>query len=123
VEAMTDEVTFYRDMWLAQRAENEQYRSRLGEMSVSDEASEEIVALRAEVGHWKAIAQAHNDSLVERIAENERLREALEEIGNMVEEYYRPATVAAQVARAALIRVEESALSAESATYNEKSKP
>jgi regulator of replication initiation timing len=101
MEAMTDEVTFYRDMWLAQRAENEIYRARLGEMPVSDEASEEIVALRAdnerlkaclhdyentypeakdtlraEVEHWKAIAQAHNDSLVARIEENERLKQA-----------------------------------------------
>jgi regulator of replication initiation timing len=100
---MTDkppnESRFYRDMWLAQRAENEQYRARLGEMPVSDEASEEIVALRAEnerlkaclhdyentypeakdtlralVDYWKAIAQAHNDSLVARIAEVERLK-------------------------------------------------
>jgi hypothetical protein len=102
MEAMTDEVTFYRDMWLAQRAENEIYRARLGEMPVSDEASEEIVALRAdnerlkaclhdyentypeakdtlraEVEHWKAIAQAHNDSLVARIEENKKLTERL----------------------------------------------
>jgi hypothetical protein len=30
-----------------------------------------------ELDHWKAIAQAHNDSLVERIAENERLNTEL----------------------------------------------
>jgi benzoyl-CoA reductase/2-hydroxyglutaryl-CoA dehydratase subunit BcrC/BadD/HgdB len=138
------ESRFYRDMWLAQRAENEVYRARLGEMPVSDEASEEIVALRAEnerlkaslhdyentypeakdtlralVDHWKAIAQAHNDSLVARIEEVGRLREALEKIVKHGDVGWMHDT-----ARAAL-RVEESALSAESATYNErwKSKP
>jgi hypothetical protein len=56
-----------------------------------DNLSAENATLVEEVERWKAIAQAHNDSLVARIEENKH--------------------------------VEESALSAESATYNEKSKP
>jgi hypothetical protein len=94
--------------------------------------------LRAEVDHWKAIAQAHNDSLVARIAEverlkaetfdiillraeNEKLREALQQYADLEGP---PFFGTPYLARAAL-RVEESALSAESATYNErwKSKP
>jgi SMC interacting uncharacterized protein involved in chromosome segregation len=38
---------------------------------------DEIDTLRAEVEHWKAIAQAHNDSLVARIEENKKLTERL----------------------------------------------
>jgi hypothetical protein len=73
---------------------------------------------------WKAIAQAHNDSLVERIAENERLTKQIT--------YYRDMWMAQMAENERLkrllgerIRVGESALSAESATYNErwKSKP
>jgi chromosome segregation ATPase len=145
-------------------------------------------SLRAEAERWKAIAQAHNDSLVERIAEvnhwmdetvkkhnegmairaenerlkdenagfiaplqaeNERFREALEDIADKYGD-----VASAEIARAALqpidlqnkldkiekddperhrriversaaLRVGKSALSAESATYNErwKSKP
>jgi membrane protein involved in colicin uptake len=73
---------------------------------------------------WKAIAQTHNDSLVARIAENERLTKQIT--------YYRDMWMAQMAENERLkrllgerIRVEESALSAESATHNErwKSKP
>ena len=43
------EVTYYRDCWLAQRAENEIFRKQLGLVPVCDEAGDEIIALRAEV--------------------------------------------------------------------------
>jgi hypothetical protein len=109
-----------------------------------DNLRAENATLVEEVERWKAIAQAHNDSLVERIAENERLkrnwqtetgehtktvaenerrlREALESVRNMP--FTNPDELRS-IARAALNRVEESAPSAESATYNErwKSKP
>jgi hypothetical protein len=111
---------------------------------------------------WKAIAQAHNDSLVERIeenrvlrdrdgelraenekaeriaavlaerikdyrAENERLRECLGFFASVIKSGEQWSGSCEREYRAALtgIRVEESALSAGSATYNErwKSKP
>jgi hypothetical protein len=97
---------------------------------------------------WKAIAQTHNDSLVARIEENERLKEDLNIAVRANHAYEREnerlreclgffASViksgeqwsgsCEREYRAALtgIRVEESALSAGSATYNErwKSKP
>jgi hypothetical protein len=118
---------------------------------------------------WKAIAQAHNDSLVERIeenrvlrdrdgelraenekaeriaallaerikdyrAENERLRESLRiadisinppDRGGISLAIWNARLAGATSAIRAALRVEESALSAESATYNErwKSKP
>jgi hypothetical protein len=90
---------------------------------------------------WKAIAQAHNDSLVERIkenkallADNESLREALRiadisinppDRGGISLAIWNARLAGATSAIRAALRVEESALSAESATYNErwKSKP
>jgi lysyl-tRNA synthetase class I len=127
-----------------------------------DDLRRVFAAARASI-EWKAIAQTHNDSLVARIEENERLkqacdgylehaaglraenerlnaraekaeaymdqfaaesnrlREALESVRNMP--FTNPDELRS-IARAAL-RVEESAPSAESATYNErwKSKP
>jgi DNA repair exonuclease SbcCD ATPase subunit len=44
--------------------------------SLAEEAADEIERLGEQVAHWKAIAQAHNDSLVARIEENERLKQA-----------------------------------------------
>ncbi len=44
METMTlkAERTYYRDMWLAQRVENENYRKQLGLVPVSDEAEREL---------------------------------------------------------------------------------
>jgi hypothetical protein len=39
---LTAERTYYRDMWLAQRVENENYRKQLGLVAVSDEAEREL---------------------------------------------------------------------------------
>jgi chromosome segregation ATPase len=50
--------------------------------SLAEEAADEIERLGEQVAHWKAIAQAHNDSLVERIAENERLKACLHDYEN-----------------------------------------
>jgi hypothetical protein len=36
------ERTYYRDMWLAQRVENENFRKQLGLVAVSDEAEREL---------------------------------------------------------------------------------
>jgi hypothetical protein len=124
MEAMTDkppnevESRFYRDMWLAQRAENEQYRARLGEMPVSDEASEGIVALRAENEALRErVTEAENRQGLAEI-ENTRLREALEKIAEQsrVEKSH---DWIAQTARAALQD------GPGTATYNQrwKSKP
>jgi regulator of replication initiation timing len=69
----------------AARADNERLKACLHDYE--NTYPEAKGSLRAEVEHWKAIAQTHNDSLVARIeenkalrAENERLREALEKI-------------------------------------------
>ena len=53
VAAYAIEVTFYRDCWLAQRAENEIFRKQLGLVPVCDEAGDEIIALRAEAKAWE----------------------------------------------------------------------
>jgi hypothetical protein len=37
-EDAAKKITFYRDMWLAQRVENENFRKQLGLVPVSDEA-------------------------------------------------------------------------------------
>jgi hypothetical protein len=37
-EDAAKQITYYRDMWLAQRVENENYRKQLGLVAVSDEA-------------------------------------------------------------------------------------
>jgi chromosome segregation ATPase len=50
--------------------------------SLAEEAADEIERLGEQVAHWKAIAQAHNDSLVARIEENERLKACLHDYEN-----------------------------------------
>jgi hypothetical protein len=50
----------------------------------------------------KDAAREEREHCAKMAAENKRLCEALEEIGNMVEEYYQPAIIAAQIARDAL---------------------
>jgi hypothetical protein len=42
VVKLTAERTYYRDMWLAQRVENENFRKQLGLVPVSDEAEREL---------------------------------------------------------------------------------
>ena len=41
-DAAQQQITYYRDMWLAQRVENENYRKQLGLVPVSDEAEREL---------------------------------------------------------------------------------
>jgi hypothetical protein len=41
---LTAERTYYRDMWLAQRVENENFRKQLGLVPVSDEAERELLS-------------------------------------------------------------------------------
>jgi DNA-binding FadR family transcriptional regulator len=131
-----DETVKKHNEGMAIRAENERLKACLHDYENTYPEAKDT--LRAEVDHWKAIAQAHNDSLVARIAEverlkaetfdiillraeNEKLREALQQYADLEGP---PFFGTPYLARAAL-RVEESALSAESATYNErwKSKP
>jgi phage shock protein A len=56
--------------------------------SLAEEAADEIERLGEQVAHWKAIAQAHNDSLVERIAENERLAEQVADYDEQITSLY-----------------------------------
>jgi hypothetical protein len=42
IDTLKAERTYYRDMWLAQRVENENFRKQLGLVPVSDEAEREL---------------------------------------------------------------------------------
>jgi chromosome segregation ATPase len=59
-----------------------------GNKAENDAFNAASVDLRSEVERWKAIAQAHNDSLVERIAENERLAEQVADYDEQITSLY-----------------------------------
>ena len=80
-QALDDyERDYYRDMWLAQRAENEIFRKQLGLVPVSDEAAEEIHNLRETLVWEKQQTELAR-------AETERLNELLldSDLGNKYE--------------------------------------
>jgi hypothetical protein len=64
-EVLQQHIIYYRDMWLAQRVENENFRKQLGLVAVSDEAGRELTrtvvlekardTLRAEIKRAQAI--------------------------------------------------------------------
>jgi regulator of replication initiation timing len=80
--ALSTREDYYKRMWEAQRAENEQFRKQLGLVPVSDEAESEIKKLIEDRDEWKTAAHKRYSELIAANAENAKLREALERIAN-----------------------------------------
>lgn len=52
------------------------------DLSIAEEAADEIERLRAEADHWKQVAESHSASIDDHCREIERLRDALTEIAD-----------------------------------------